>query len=81
MTGVLAWCEKIGVCAMRVDNLACLELGCWFSIFCKPELEKDVSELDVKSRGPVAFGFSLRPLTLRKNDGLLDTPDAVGRKD
>lgn len=81
MTGVLAWREKNGVCAMRVDNLACLELGCWFSIFCKPELGKDASELDVTSPEPVAFGFSLRPLTLRKNDGLLDTPDAVGRKD
>lgn len=81
MTGVLAWREKKGVCAMRVDNLADFELGCWFSILCKPELGKKASELEVTSPEPVAFVFELRPLTLLENDVLLAIPDAIGRRD
>lgn len=81
MTGTLAWRAKDGVCAIRVDALPGLELGCWFSTLETYEVGKDASELEDTSVDLDAFVFEPKPFRLLKNEVLRAIPDAVGKRE
>ena len=81
MTGTLAWHAKDGVCAIRVDALPSLELGCWFSTLEACEVGKDASDLEDASADLDAFVFEPKPFRLLKNEVLRAIPDAVGKRE